>query len=276
MLGHAGTCIAPYSCPLLPRGTVSVCSDASHGGLGSAQPKWEGRSCPSPYPKLFPHCLIWQPMAPATPALVVHSVCLGASKGQAAVERGTVGHGSPRESRAGATVPRATSWSHCKARGVQREAPRTCSVNALLPHGLARRQERTRTPCLGAAWVAGMSHSKAAAGSKMLTVPGATLCPPSPHSSQGRPCTPGTCWHLVYPPRTWPCCGEESGSERARNRRQRLAAPRRVRATEPAMWGWQEPVARHAGGKPSTAPCVGSCGWPRPHASSRERSTPPP
>lgn len=84
-------------------------------------------------------------------------------------------------------VPLRGQGSRCQE--VRREAPRTCSVDALLLHGLAPRQKRTRTPCPGAAWVARMSHSKAAAGSKMLTVPSTTPCPPP---SWGRLCTPCT------------------------------------------------------------------------------------
>ena len=90
--------------------------------------------------------------------------------------------------------PRCLFWVPLQGQGNRRreagrEAPRTCGVNALLPHGLAPRQEGTWTPCPAAAWVARMSHSKAAAGSKMLAVPGTTLCPPS---STGRLCTPCT------------------------------------------------------------------------------------
>lgn len=82
-------------------------------------------------------------------------------------------------------------------REAQQEAPRTCGVNALHLHVLAPTQERTRTPCPGAAWVARMSHSEAAAGSKMLAVPSTTPClPPCPRPASA-PRVP--CRHPVSP-----------------------------------------------------------------------------
>ena len=75
----------------------------------------------------------------------------------------------------------------------------------MLLHGLAPMQERTQTPCLGAVWVARMTHSKAAAGSKMLAMPSTMLCP---SSSRGCPCAPCT----VQAPCV-PACGRAVGKK---------------------------------------------------------------
>lgn len=57
------------------------------------------------------------------------------------------------------------------------------AVSALLLHGLAPRQERTWTPCLSAVWVARMSHSKAAVGTRCLPCPAQCCAPPHPRAS---------------------------------------------------------------------------------------------
>lgn len=59
----------------------------------------------------------------------------------------------------------------------------TSAVRALLLHGLALRQEGTWTPCLSAVWVARMSHSKAAVGTKCLPCLALSCAPPHPGAS---------------------------------------------------------------------------------------------
>lgn len=63
-------------------------------------------------------------------------------------------------------------------------------------------------------------------------------------------------------PCTQMCHGKESGSEHARNRRWCLAALYHVRATEPAMWGWQELVARLLTGRCAQPPAWAPMGGP--------------
>lgn len=122
----------------------------------------------------------------------------------------------------------------------------TCAVSALLLHGLALRQERTWTPCLSAVWVARMSHSKAAVGTRYLPCLALCCAPPHPRASSLHHAD------TLCPP-AQPCCAGESGSECAGNRRECLAALHSARATKPAVWGWWELVAQCA----AWNPCIG-------------------
>lgn len=126
----------------------------------------------------------------------------------------------------------------------------TSALSALLLHGLAPRQERTWTPCLSAVWVARMSHSKAAVGTRCSPCPALCCAPPL---IPGPPLHPSHHTDTPCPP-TQPSYAEESGRECAGNRRECLAALHSAKATKPAVWGWQELVAQCAAWKPRTGP----------------------
>lgn len=137
----------------------------------------------------------------------------------------------------------------------------TSAVSVLLLHGLAPRQERTWTPCLTAVWVARMSHSKAAAGTRRLPCPALYCAPPHPRASSA-PFAPRR--HPVSPRTAVLCrgkwervCGEQEGVS---------GSPALCQGHGSSSVGVAGAGGTVCGLETMHRPCVGSCGWPRPCA----------
>lgn len=134
----------------------------------------------------------------------------------------------------------------------------TCAVSALLLHGLALRQERTWAPCLSAVWVARMSHSKAAVGTRCLPCPALRCAPPRPRACSA-PFAPRR--HLVSPCAALPCRGKW----------ERVCWEQEGVSGSPALCQGHQASSVGVVGAGGTVcslgsvhrPCVGSCGWHR-------------
>ena len=86
--GVCSTRVALYSRPpMLPGGTISVYSDASHGAW-ICTAKMGRQDLPFTIPQTISLPTLFGSQWPVTPAPVLDSGCLGASEAQAVVERG--------------------------------------------------------------------------------------------------------------------------------------------------------------------------------------------